>query len=256
MLQQTQVSRVEQKYPEFIRRFPTLRSLARARSADVIRAWAGMGYNNRALYLHLTAKRIVHEHHSRFPRDINVLQQLPGIGRYTAGAVACFAFGEQRAVVDTNVRRVLSRLFPLQSNSMTDWELAEWILPPKKAFDWNQVLMELGGLICTSRNPQCSLCPVQRHCKSAFTLQNVQRIVQKTDRKVIPDRIYRGRIVAILRMLAHGRSIDARQLVKQIKPEFRSSEKKWFASLLRGLSEDGLIHIRHRQGKIIISLPV
>ena len=148
MLQQTQVNRVEQKYPEFLRRFPTFRSLASARTSNVIRAWAGMGYNNRAIYLQQTALRVVREFNGRLPRDINVLQRLPGIGRYTANAIACFAFGHQTAVVDTNVRRVLSRLFPLQMQTMDEWDLAEWILPKGNAYDWNQALMELGGALC------------------------------------------------------------------------------------------------------------
>jgi len=255
MLQQTQVDRVEQKYPLFLRRFPTFQSLARARTADVIRAWAGMGYNNRAIHLQKTAQRVVEKYRGRLPGDIEALQQFPGIGRYTANAVACFAFGQHTAVVDTNVRRVLSRLFPKQSRSMDEWDLAEWILPKRKAYDWNQALMELGGTFCTHRNPNCSGCPLHRHCMSAFKIKKIGKPIPAKPRKAIPDRIYRGRIVSILRNIDHHRSMESLRLAAMINPGFRSIEKKWFDSLLQRLQRDGLILMRRRQKKLMIYLP-
>jgi A/G-specific adenine glycosylase len=168
MLQQTQVSRVLQKYPEFLKRFPNFTSLAHARAADVIRAWSGMGYNNRALRLYRIAQQVVHEHKGRLPSDSDTLQTFPGIGRYSANAIACFAFEQPIAVVDTNVRRVLARLFPRQARTMDEWKLAEWALPKGKAYDWNQALMELGALRCSVYNPTCATCPLNRLCNSAF----------------------------------------------------------------------------------------
>lgn len=255
MLQQTQVSRVLQKYSEFLRRFPTFQSLAHAHPADVIRAWDGMGYNNRALHLHQTAVRVTEEFNGRMPKDIDALQHLPGIGRYTANAIFCFAFQQQTAVVDTNVRRVLSRLFPRQAKSMDEWSLATWILPNDQAYEWNQALMELGGMVCTSSNPQCSVCPLQRFCGSAFTVKRPKKFTSKKRQKVLPDRIYRGRIISVLRTLTHHQSIETHRLAIMVKTEFQSSEKKWFESLLNGLRRDGLIHIRRRQKKFMVSLP-
>jgi A/G-specific adenine glycosylase len=255
MLQQTQVSRVEQKLPEFLRRFPTFAALAEARTADVIRAWDGLGYNNRALHLHQTALRIVKEYHGRLPRDIEVLQRLPGIGRYTANAISCFAFKQHTAVVDTNVRRVLSRLFPRQAKFMDEWDLAWWILPSGKAYDWNQALMELGGMFCTSGNPQCSACPIQRYCESAFKVKKIKRLVPKIRQKKIPDRIYRGRVISALRALNRRQSIETQQLAIQVKPDIRTSEKEWFHTLLNGLQRDGLLQIHRLQNKFMVSLP-
>jgi A/G-specific adenine glycosylase len=255
MLQQTQVSRVELKYPEFIRRYPTFLALAHAHPADVIRAWAGMGYNNRALRLRQLAQRVVQDLNGKLPKDTDALQHLPGIGRYTANAIACFAFHQQTAVVDTNVRRVLSRLFPQQAQSMNEWDLAAWILPPGKAFEWNQALMELGGTICTSSNPQCSLCPLHRNCRSAFKIKKTKKITPKTMQSIIPNRIYRGRVVSALRSLDHHQSMDSQRLARIIKPDIQFSEKKWFDRLLIGLEKDGLIEIHYRQKKFKVSLP-
>jgi len=255
MLQQTQVNRAKQKYPEFLRRFPNFLSLAHARTADVIRAWAGMGYNNRALRLQQIALRVVKEYRGHLPKDIDTLQHLPGIGRYTANAIACFAFGQQTAVVDTNVRRVLKRLFSQQARSMDEWNLATWILPKGKSFEWNQALMELGGTICTFSNPHCSMCPVYRYCESAFKLKKTRKFTPKKRQKEIPNRIYRGRIVSVLRALNHQQSIDIQRLAKLVKPDIQSSEKSWFDTLLNGLQRDGLVLIRHRHKKFMISLP-
>ena len=257
MLQQTQVSRVLLKYPEFLRQFPDFASLAHARTADVIRAWSGMGYNNRALRLQQIAKCVIDDYGGRLPQNIEKLQQLPGIGRYTAHAVACFAFGLQTATVDVNVQRVLSRLFPRRTQSVDIWELAEWMLPKAKAYDWNQALMELGGIICTAANPHCLECPLKQYCPSAFLTVNKRKPI-KIERKtqtIIPNRIYRGRIIAALRTIAHHRSIEANQLAKKVKPDYSIRQKEWLNKLLTGLLRDGLIQIRSRNKKIYLSLP-
>jgi A/G-specific adenine glycosylase len=255
MLQQTQVSRVLKKYPEFLRLFPSFSSLAHASTANVIRAWAGMGYNNRALRLHQIAKLVVNEYNRRLPNDIEILLLLPGIGRYTAHAIACFSFGQQTAVVDTNVRRVLSRLFPAKARSMDEWDLAESFLPKRKAYDWNQALMELGGIHCTTSNPHCTECPLKLHCPSAFQIKRLKISGKKKPRLEIPNRIFRGKIVALLRTLGYHQIIESNQLLKMIQPGESHRRKKWLSLVLTGLQHDGLIQIRIRKTKQYISLP-
>ena len=167
MLQQTQVDRVIPVYHAFLHRFPTFESLADAPAGEVIRAWAGMGYNRRALNLQRAAQAVVERHGGALPTDPKALRSLPGVGEYTANALACFAQGRQVAVVDTNVRRVLGRVFHWPSTP-TDREVAataERVLPEGKAWAWNQALMDLGATVCTSRRPTCLLCPVRSACR-------------------------------------------------------------------------------------------
>ncbi|MBI3578423.1 MAG: A/G-specific adenine glycosylase, partial [Ignavibacteriales bacterium] len=222
MLQQTQVSRVLIKYPQFLKRFPSFKSLADAKASDAIKAWQGMGYNNRVIRLQQLARTIIKNNQGRLPNDINELQKLPGIGRYTAHAVACLVFHEQVPVVDTNIIRVLSRLFPkkLKLNRQQRieieaiWETAEWLLPRNRAADWNQALMDLGAMVCTAANPKCSMCPVQSYCPSAFkTIRaTTKSLKQEPKRDGIPHRIYRGRIIEALRNLNGKKSITASEL--------------------------------------------
>jgi A/G-specific adenine glycosylase len=173
MLQQTQVDRVLPKYHEFLRRFPTLAALAHAPTADVIRAWAPLGYNVRAVRLQQIARQAVAEYGGALPGTLESLLALKGIGRYTAGAIACFAFGLPVATVDTNIRRVLWRVFrgiepatwPSESAAArAALALAEWALPPHAAYDWQQALMDLGATICVSRRPACERCPLASAC--------------------------------------------------------------------------------------------
>ncbi len=255
MLQQTQVNRVLLKYPEFLRQFPNFASLAQARIADVIRAWSGMGYNNRALRLHQIARRVIDEYGGRLPQNVETLLQLPGIGRYTANAIACFAFGQQTAAVDINEQRVLSRLFPQRAQSADIWKLAERMLPKGEAFDWNQALMELGGIICTAANPQCAECPLKQYCPSAFSTLKKRKPLKRKSQTTIPNRIYRGRAIETLRLVAHHQSIEANRLAKIVKPDYSIRQKKWLDKLINGLQRDGLIQIRSRNKKIYLSLP-
>lgn len=256
MLQQTQVSRVLRKYTEFLRRFPNFSSLAHARTGDVIRAWAGMGYNNRAIRLQQIAKEIMNDNDGRLPSDIHILQKLPGIGRYTAHAVACFSFGQHTAVVDTNVRRILARLFPKRARSLDEWELAESVLPKRKAYEWNQALMELGSAHCTAAHPRCVNCPLKQYCPNAFRIHNPKKsYTGKKQRAMIPNRIYRGRIVALLRAMSRRQSIESNRLLHMIRPKARSQNQKWFSLILTRLQRDGLIQIHSQKTKSFISLP-
>ncbi len=162
MLQQTQVSRVLDYYPRFLKRFPTIETLARAHPKTVREAWEGMGYYARAANLHALAKQVA-KTGNRIPDDPEELRTLPGVGPYTAGAVACFAYEKAVPAVDTNVKRVLSRAFEPDDV----WELAEKVTPRdgKRAWRFNQALMELGALVCTARKPRCEICPVNGDCK-------------------------------------------------------------------------------------------
>ena len=164
MLQQTQVSRVSQFYPRFLKRFPTLERLASARPKAVMEAWDGLGYYARAKNLHKLAKTV----DGKLSADPEELIKLPGVGRYTAGAVACFAYEKSVPAVDTNVKRVLERVF--QKKDV--WKLAGDIVPKhgKRAWRFNQALMELGALVCVARSPRCPECPVRPVCKSTGAL--------------------------------------------------------------------------------------
>lgn len=171
MLQQTQVSRVLDFYHRFLDRFPSVEALAKARESQVVAQWEGLGYYARARNLHKVSRAVVRE---GFPTEAEQLRQLPGIGPYTAGAVATFAFERREPLVDTNVARVLTRVFApkLHPKRARDqkaiWAIAEATLPRtgKAAWTHNQALMELGALICTARVKHCEVCPVRGSCKS------------------------------------------------------------------------------------------
>ena len=177
MLQQTQVSRVVPKYAEFLAAYPTLRSVAKSNPARVCEAWAGLGYYARARNLHKLAEQVTAGGRRRgaLPASAEKLRALPGIGRYTAGAVASFAYERRAALVDTNVARVLRRVFAPDVHAGTAagaaelWRIAEAILPRAGSTVWthNQALMELGALICTARVARCEECPVARCCATA-----------------------------------------------------------------------------------------
>jgi A/G-specific adenine glycosylase len=186
MLQQTQVSRVITYYGEFLDAFPTLVDVARARPARVLEAWEGLGYYARARNLHKLAREVTdrgREPERQLPADTAALRALPGIGAYTAGAVASFAYERRAALVDTNVARVLKRVFApsvvvKSSNGQRQlWQLAESILPRTGRATWthNQALMELGALVCTARIAHCGRCPVRSVCKSVSKPENLRR---------------------------------------------------------------------------------
>jgi len=176
MLQQTQVSRVLLFYERFLHRYPTLAHLARARPAAVREAWDGLGYYRRAANLHRLARTVVKDHDGVMPSDLTALRRLPGVGDYTAGAIACFAFEQPAATVDTNVGRVLARAFrgwrsaPVSGRAARQIAALALRLQPARgraAWRFNQALMELGALVCTARAPRCPDCPVRTVCRFA-----------------------------------------------------------------------------------------
>lgn len=208
MLQQTQVDRVIPKYKAFLKAFPTVEKLAQARRSSVIRLWAGLGYNRRAVYLHEAAKKVLRDFNGVVPTTISALRILPGVGEYTAGAVAAFAGGSKEAFLDTNIKRVLGRLFfntttqrlPNEKNLFT---LAQKLVPQTKddVYAWHHALMDLGALVCTAAKPKCETCPLQRVCpfppfRNAVTKSHYAKR-QSAFRD--SDRFWRGRILDVLR---------------------------------------------------------
>lgn len=263
MLQQTQVERVLPKYAQFLTAFPTLNVLADAPTAEVISTWVPLGYNMRAVRLQSIARQVVAEFDGRIPENVEALLRLKGIGRYTAGAIACFAYHQQVATVDTNIDRVLHRLLlGLEQPRLTTdqmFTLAELVLPEGEAYNWNQALMDLGATVCTSGNPQCARCPAQAHClayqemsrQSLFPGGAVLRQIRKVAEKkasytpqqpfTSTNRYFRGRIVDSLRALPAGERLSLEQLGAIIKPDFREEDLPWLQGVITGLVRDGLV---------------
>jgi A/G-specific adenine glycosylase len=172
MLQQTQVPTVIPYYRKWLRRFPDFGAVARASQQEVLQAWQGLGYYARARNLHRTARLIVHRYGGRFPRSVDQMQQLPGIGKYSAHAVATFSFDQSLPIVEANTARVLTRVFdfrePIDSNPArkTLWDHAASLVPKYEARTFNSALVDLGALVCVPRNPRCDACPVERLCRA------------------------------------------------------------------------------------------
>jgi A/G-specific adenine glycosylase len=172
MLQQTQVDRVLPKYHEWLSRFPSLEALAEAPEDLVVRTWYPLGYNIRPRRLQSIAREAVARHGGRLPDDEETLRSFKGIGAYTAGAVLSFAFGKRAAILDTNVARVLFRVFVGQGNPDAHamerhlWEVSRTVLPHRHVFDFNQALMDFGATLCSARKPGCLVCPLARMCRA------------------------------------------------------------------------------------------
>ena len=191
MLQQTTVTAVIPYFNSFIRRWPTIKDLARAQLDSVLQAWAGLGYYARARNLHKSAAIIVKEHEGKFPNTKKELLELPGVGPYTASAIAAIAFGQSEAVVDVNVERVLARLFAVQETLPTAKtrlnELARSLTPKTRPGDYAQGVMDLGATICTFRQPKCEICPWLPSCK-AYKLGNVDQFPKRLPKEKRPIR--------------------------------------------------------------------
>lgn len=199
MLQQTQVSRVLDFYRRFLERFPDLHSLAKAKPQRVLEAWEGLGYYARARNLHKLAKHVTDTRDGVIPNDPGELRSLPGVGAYTAGAVASFAYEKRAALVDTNVARVLHRVFAPELDPKSGaglkrlWHIAEQLLPRTGRVVWthNQALMELGALVCSARSPKCGECPVHKLCASRERFAQSDMLVPLTQKR--PRRYRNGR---------------------------------------------------------------
>lgn len=184
MLQQTRVAAVLEHYHEFLHRFPTVKKLSVAREASVLAAWSGLGYYRRARMLHAAAKVVVREHGGKFPRTADELRLLPGIGRYTAAAIASIAFDEPIAVVDGNVERVLQRVSGKRLAGEELWRAASHLLDAKRPGDFNQAMMELGATVCTPRAPACLMCPIVNLCATRGELAATAKPVPQTKREI------------------------------------------------------------------------
>ena len=193
LLQQTQVATVIPYYERFLTRFPTVQALAIAPIDDVLKAWEGAGYYARARNLHRAAKEIVERFNGKIPQTVDELLTLPGIGRYTAGAVASIAFNQHAPIVDGNIIRVLCRYFNIEKDAKKSetqkelWTLSESLIPRGHAGDFNQSMMELGATVCTPRNPSCDKCPLKRTCAAKKLGVQKERPV-KSEKKKIPHR--------------------------------------------------------------------
>ena len=203
MAQQTQISRVSEQWATFMATFPTVESLADAPTADVLRAWRGLGYNRRALNLQRAARVIVSEHGGTVPPSLDDLLRLPGVGPYTARAVAALAFGQAVGPVDTNVRRVLGRLVRADgATSVRELQsIADRSVPPARPAEWTHALMDIGATVCRPNAPRCAECPAARWCRSAT---RVTRRVRRGDAAAgasfaSTSRWLRGRILDQLR---------------------------------------------------------
>lgn len=218
MLQQTQVNTVIPYYKRWMEKFPTLRKLAEARLLQVLRYWAGLGYYSRARNMHRAAKLIVKERGGKFPNSTKKLMQLPGIGRYTAGAIASIAFGKPEPILDGNVMRVLSRVFalrdPIDINAGKEklWEISRDLVTGGRSFDpgdLNQSLMELGALVCLPDNPKCSICCLKKICQAKRLSKESEFPIKSKNKK-----IERLRTVAAI-IWKNGRVLLKRQLQKE-----------------------------------------
>jgi A/G-specific adenine glycosylase len=172
MLQQTQVDRVLPKYHEWLEKYPSLAALADASEADVARSWRPLGYNIRPRRLHAIAREAVARYNGQLPSDAETLLSFKGIGAYTAGAIRSFAFGQRAAILDTNVARVLFRVFVGRGDAKAHatrkhlWAVSEALVPRKRIFDFNQALMDLGAMVCVARKPRCLVCPMTPICRT------------------------------------------------------------------------------------------
>jgi A/G-specific adenine glycosylase len=223
MLQQTQAARVVPHWERFLERYPDPAALAAAPTGEVLAAWSGLGYNRRALALQATARRVTD---AGWPTGATGLRALPGIGPYTSAAVASFAWDEPVAAVDTNVRRVLERHDGRHHTPAALARRAQDLLPPRRAADFNQAMMELGATVCAPRRPACTTCPVRRTCATAAGSPPPDRPRPPRTRFRDTDRWLRGRIVAAL--------VAGDPLPAGIDPER-------MARALTGLERDGLI---------------
>jgi A/G-specific adenine glycosylase len=255
MLQQTQVSRVLAYYPRWLQRFPSWDALARASTTALLHAWAGLGYNRRALQLRKAAQQV--SALKRTPRTIEEWKRLPGIGPYTAAAVYGFSQHKRVMAIDTNVRRVAGRIFfgllyPLLTDDARIAARLEKIVPRSNAV-WMlpQAFMDLGSAHCTARNPQCNACPLRNTCKAAPTFVSGHAPTKKhaasrehiQEGKRYPDRIYRGRLVNYLRI--HG-ATRVHAIGAKIDETFDViRDHDWLLQITQRLVRDGLIEI-HR----------
>lgn len=277
MLQQTQVDRVIERYQRWLKRFPTVQALAKAPASAVLREWSGLGYNRRALALQNIAKQVVAEHNCEFPKTVPELMQFKGIGRYTASAIAAFAYRQPVPIVDTNVKRVLGRIYfgykelakmiedPKKYGGNQDevfWTLKTKIVPPNKtSYDFNQGIMDFGALVCTAKQPKCQVCPMQSICKSypgilAATSDQLRVKRHRTEPQYFghPRRIWRGKILQYLHTIK-TKFVSLQKIGQHIQADWNDSRVDWLQSVLETMEKDKMIYINKKSQNWKVSLP-
>lgn len=271
MLQQTQVSRTKVIFRTFLEQFPSIDVLAAASNKDVLLMWRGMGYNNRALRLRDAAKVIIEQYNGVFPRGMKELQALPGLGHYTAAAVRNFAFDLPTPCLDTNIRRILHRVFVGPERQDGTWlkndryllSIAEQALvvalssSGRTAADWHAALMDYGSIVCTRRNPQWGVCPLTRAglMKAAYRTPSIIKARRRCEPgramagRFIPNRIFRGKIVEELRDAPAGLALN--ELGSRVSIDWSPREHcAWLRSILSSLIADRLL--MERRGKYVL----
>jgi A/G-specific adenine glycosylase len=256
MLQQTQVERVLPKYRHFLKRFPTFRALGSTSTAQVIRAWRGLGYNARAVRLKRIADEVTARYDGALPQERTALQNLAGVGPYTAAALRAFAFGQDDLAIDVNVRRVMHRIMhgaelPHEVPRAELEHQARAAAPRGHAHAWNSALMDLGALVCTARFPGCARCPVKRYCSAApldgarLEALRMRHRARKSGQAGLPfvktTRFARGRIVDRLRELPPGRTMSLLDLRVDLRAALRPEALEMLEPLLIGLERDGIV---------------
>lgn len=273
MLQQTQVPRVIEKFKEFSTQFPAIQDLAKASTADIIKAWSGLGYNRRALLLHKFAKEVCEKYNGKIPDSAQILRTLPGIGPYTAGAIASFAYNKPEPAIDVNVRRIYLRYFhgkdqglPMRKKEEQELhELAKSTIPEGKSAQFHNALMDFGSLVCTRDTPRCAQCPLKNGCqffplykkkkeKVLFVMEKKEEQGVYENGRFIPNRIFRGRIVEFVRKNKRKEML-MEELGKSIKKDYSENEKEWLLMLCQKLQEDKLLSYSMVGEKIKVSLP-
>lgn len=261
MLQQTGVERVVPAYRRFLESFPTFEALAAAERWQVLRAWAGLGYNRRAVHLHQCARIVVRDHGGELPADPTLLGQLPGLGPYTVAAIQSFAFQQDVPTLDTNVRRVIGRIaFGRPTRDVELREAARLLVPAGRSSDWNQALMDFGSLQCTTANPGCASCPLADLCAAMSadhspTVLPAKKVAERPEPYLGSRRFYRGRIVARLRELRPGMTITAEEILRAIKADATPVDVPWIEGLIQELAADGLAEVSQSNGKLTVAAP-
>lgn len=254
MLQQTQVERVVERFNAFVARFPDFPALARASTADVLREWKGLGYNSRAVRLKALAERVCRERGGSLPHDAEALRAFPGVGSYTAAAIRTFGFDLDDAPIDTNVRRIVQRLFfgieyPRAAPHRELDAHARVLAPKGKGHDWYSAMMDLGSSICTARAPKCLICPLRTPCVSApVDSVRLDRLRARTNGPArdaqafeATARYARGRIVDRLRELPPGERISLLDLHRTLAPLLPGKSLEDVRELVGALERDGVL---------------
>ncbi len=257
MAQQTQAARAAEAWTAWTTRWPTAADLAAAPLAAVLRAWAGLGYNRRALALHRAAQTIVADYGGRVPRDADALRRLPGVGPYTARAVAAIAFDEPVGAVDTNVRRVLGRIAAGGPGALTDraaQALADAVVPRDEAAAWTHALMDVGALLCAPRSPVCSKCPAAPWCRYAAGERagDSRRVAPRQSRPALrfraTTRWLRGRVLQRAREARDGEWVEFPDAIGEHRPAA-------VREAVQALAAEGLLEARDAAGAIEARLP-